>query len=105
YEFQQVLRVVKYSFQGRMDSCCASHIAPNGPSRYEFWGSDDTDCSNTETRVTLIEDNSGTPFTIENIPKVGDVDNLHSYRCYGFTITATPGNLHVCMSNIRLFYA
>ncbi|CAL4226903.1 unnamed protein product, partial [Meganyctiphanes norvegica] len=82
YEFEIVQRVVQYSFQSRLDG--GSNEVWLGPSKYEFWGSNDYDCSKTETRVTLIEDNSGTPFTLENIPKCRTRQNLSSFRGYEF---------------------
>ncbi|CAL4130010.1 unnamed protein product, partial [Meganyctiphanes norvegica] len=113
YEFDNVLRVVQYSFQSRTDvgGPLEYEIALEGPQSYEFWGSNDTDCSKHHTREVLQAEKPGTPFTRQNNPKVENVDNPASYRCYGFTVYSTPGIIfdvpgrqHITISNIRYFY-
>ncbi|CAL4195378.1 unnamed protein product, partial [Meganyctiphanes norvegica] len=92
FEFPVPIRVVKYSFTSRPDD--GKLAVKDGPSKYSFWGSNHTDCSQETSRVVLQEDNSGTPFSSDNKTKTKHIPRSNFYRCYGFTVTDVPGRDH-----------
>ncbi|CAL4100483.1 unnamed protein product [Meganyctiphanes norvegica] len=105
FEFTEPIRVVKYSFTSNDEE---RYIATDGPSKYIFWASNHSDCSEESLWVILKEDNSGIPFKISNAPKVEYINNSQFYRCYGFKVTDVPGRSPggikpVTIGNIRFY--
>ena len=93
--------MVKFSFQTNPDSI------RDGPTKYDFFGSNSADCSDQSSWKTLFEDNSGTSFTHGSTPKTQVVSGNESFSCYGFNVKAvhgrSDGKKYVIMSNIKLY--
>ena len=87
YEFSSPMVVVKFSFKTRSNY----YFRTDGPSKYDFFGSNAKDCSNTTSHVTLFSDNTGNPFVKMSEVKSGNVAKPGNYKCYGFKVIDVPG--------------
>ena len=106
YKFHSPMLVRRFSFKSRNGSYTTT--VSDGPTKYSFFGSNGPDCSDNSTYVILFEDHPGTPFTIENIPKIGDISNPREFLCFGFKVFDTDGRSgkmeFVAMSEIRFYF-
>ncbi|CAL4186573.1 unnamed protein product, partial [Meganyctiphanes norvegica] len=99
YQFPIPVVVTKYSFRTRSDS----FMVENGPSKYEIFGSNASDCSDQASWITLLQENSDKPFTSKNDPKSGYILNPKSFLCYGIKVINCPGNDRTSVSNIKFY--
>ncbi|CAL4130272.1 unnamed protein product, partial [Meganyctiphanes norvegica] len=113
YQFPKPLKIVKYSFMSRKDSKMEKdslkNVIPDGPTKYEFFGSNAHDCSNESEWITLYNDTSGLPFNSTIHTKIEEIDNDQNYQCYGLRINDVPGKRnsdnYVSVSRIRYYTA
>ncbi|CAL4067535.1 unnamed protein product, partial [Meganyctiphanes norvegica] len=104
WKFPLAMKVVKFSFASRDGKLTVS----DGATKFEFWGSNHPDCSIKACWISLYEDNTGTPFTLDNTPKEHTLNNDEAFICYGITVNEVgrrnnDPNTPVTMSNIRFY--
>ncbi|CAL4065653.1 unnamed protein product, partial [Meganyctiphanes norvegica] len=106
FHFDQPIKVVLYSFNSRPTD--QVNLKADGPSKYAFFGSNSTDCSDQSSWVVLKEDTSGTPFSVKYASRTEYVNHPDVYSCYGFKVIDVPGRYNgdkwAIITGVRFFY-
>ncbi|CAL4064913.1 unnamed protein product, partial [Meganyctiphanes norvegica] len=103
YQFPVPIKIIKFAFQSYRRNFHEYYAKNYGPTKYEFFGSNSTNCSDQSSWETLFVDDSGTPFNSSEHVKMETLDNKKGFRCYGFKVNEVPNSRYVMIAGVRFW--